>query len=301
MHTEVTWGLLIVVYLFTAGVSAGAMVASNAAFLLGGDRYERVARWGAYLAPFPIAFGTGVLLLDLGSPLNFYHLFMTLQYKSPMSWGSWAILLFTLLSLLYLYLWLPPRYQVGHVIKRVRAWKGGLAKGMPILAVSVASYTGVLLNAADRPLWQIALLPELFLVSAMSTGVAAVGVAVALSRRWRASHEEKLSLALVDIVLVGIELLIFGAMMIDSQIGTLNQQLAYAVLWTGSYAAAFWIMIMILGLVVPLILKIVEVRGRLPWKWNEWVGLGSSLLVLVGGFFVRYVITYAGQMTGWLR
>lgn len=301
MHTEVTWGLLIVVYLFTAGLSGGAMVTSNAAYLLGGARYERVARWGAFIAPFPIAIGTGMLLLDLGSPFNFYRLFMTLQYKSPMSYGSWTILLFTLLALVYFYLWLPPHYQKFQIFTRPERWQRGLAKVMPILSVIVATYTGLLLNAAAKPLWQTNLLPELFLVSAMSTGVASVAIAVGLSKRWRGEHQETHALTVVDIVLVVIELLIFAAMMLESQIGTLNQRLAFDVLLTGHYALAFWVLIVFGGLLLPLFMKITELRGHISWQNSERLALGSSLLVLVGGFFVRYVITYAGQWTNWVR
>lgn len=301
MHTEVTWGLLIVVYLFTAGLSGGAMVTSNAAYLLGGARYERVARWGAFIAPFPIAIGTGMLLLDLGSPFNFYRLFMTLQYKSPMSYGSWTILLFTFLALVYFYLWLPPRYQKFQIFTRPERWQRGLAKVMPILSVIVATYTGLLLNAAAKPLWQTNLLPELFLVSAMSTGVASVAIAVGLSKRWRGEHQETHALTVVDIVLVVIELLIFAAMMLESQIGTLNQRLAFDVLLTGHYALSFWVLIVFVGLLLPLFMKITELRGHISWQNSERLALGSSLLVLVGGFFVRYVITYAGQWTNWVR
>ena len=82
---ELTWDLMIVIYLFTAGLSAGSMITSNLAFLYGGKDFERVGRFGAYISPFPISLGLSVLLLDLGSPFNFYRLFMTLQVRSPMS------------------------------------------------------------------------------------------------------------------------------------------------------------------------------------------------------------------------
>ena len=45
-----------------------------------------------------------------------------------------------------------------------------------VLAVCVAAYTGVLLGDAGLafPLWNMAILPLLFVVSAASTGIAAV-------------------------------------------------------------------------------------------------------------------------------
>ncbi|HEX3015631.1 MAG TPA: NrfD/PsrC family molybdoenzyme membrane anchor subunit [Desulfobacteria bacterium] len=301
MHNEFAWGMLIVIYLFTAGLSAGAMVTSNSALLFGGEKYARIGRWGAYIAPFPIALGTGMLLLDLGSPFNFYHLFLQLQVKSPMSYGSWSILLFTLLSLVYFYLWLPERYQFWSQPQRAVHWQRLLAKVMPILAVIVASYTGVLLNAAARPLWQTPLLPELFLVSAFSTGIAAVILAGSLSRRWRAKHHELHILTVVDVVLVVIELILFAAMGLSAQLGTLSQRQAFAQLLYGHYAWMFWLLIVICGLVIPLVLETGELKGKVSAKWAGSLAIGSSFLVLFGGFFVRYVITYAGQWTGWVR
>lgn len=301
MQGEHAWGILIVIYLYTAGLSAGAMTTSNGALLLGGEKYQRIARWGAYIAPFPIAVGTGMLLLDLGSPFNFYHLFMLLQFKSPMSYGSWAILIFTVLSLIYFYLWLPQRWQVFGLPDRAKQWQIRLAKVMPVLAVIVASYTGVLLNAAARPLWQTPLLPELFLVSAFSTGVAAVIFSASLSKRWPARHHELHALTVVDAVLVVLELILFAAMMLSAQLGTLSQREAFAQLLSGHYAVMFWVLIIVCGLIAPLMLEIHELRGSVSAKWARSLTLSSSFLVLFGGFFVRYVITYAGQLTGWLH
>lgn len=301
MHEEITWGLLIVIYLFTAGLSAGAMVASNGALLLGGERYERISRWGAYIAPFPIAIGTGMLLLDLGSPLNFYQLFLRLQLTSPMSYGSWAILLFTILSLVYGYLWLPKNIQVLKVPRNSELWLRRLAKVMPILSIIVASYTGLLLNAASRPLWQTPLLPQLFLVSALSTGVASVILAASLSRRWRANHQELHVLTVFDAVLVATELIIFAAMALSARLGPLSQRLAFSELISGQFAGMFWVFVVGLGLVLPLILKLVELKGDVPAKWYNSIVVGSSGLVIFGGFFVRYLITYAGQLHGWVR
>ncbi len=301
MHGEFVWGILIVIYLFTAGLSAGAMVTSNGALLLGGERFDRIARWGALIAPFPIAIGTGMLLVDLGSPLNFYRLFMILQVKSPMSYGSWAILLFTVLSLVYFYLWLPEKLQIWRRPAQYVQWQRFLAKVMPVLAVIVAAYTGVLLNAAGRPLWQTPLLPELFLVSAFSTGVASVILAASLSHTWRARHHEIRVLTIADAVLVILELILFATMALSAQLGTLSQRLAFAQLLDGHYAWMFWFFIVILGLVVPLLMEISEIRVKIPVKWAGSLTIGSSFLVLFGGFFVRYAITYAGQWSGWVH
>ena len=296
---ELTWGLMIVIYLFTAGLSAGSMITSNLAFLYGGKDFERVGRWGAFISPFPISLGLGVLLLDLGSPFNFYRLFLTLQVRSPMSYGSWAILLFTLLSVIYLYLWLPEQFQILGQFKGSEKWKRGLAGFMPFLSVGVASYTGLLLNAAVRPLWNAPLLPVLFLVSALSTGVASVILLSTLSPWHRARHKELHTLTKADAALISLECLIILIMIVMGILSSASESLAFSSLLYGDYAGTFWFLIVGLGLLLPFLLELLELKDKIPVRWTLPVTISSSFLVLFGGFFVRYIITYAGQTNGW--
>lgn len=296
---EITWGIMIVIYLFTAGVSAGAMVTSNLTLLYGGQDYERVGRWGAYIAPFPISLGLSVLLLDLGSPFNFYRLFMTLQLRSPMSYGSWAILLFTILSVIYLYLWLPENLQIVGQTKTLEKWKRGLAKGMPFLSVGVASYTGLLLNASVRPLWTAPLLPVLFLVSALSTGVASVIFVSALSPWQRAKHKELHVLTKADALLIALECFILVIMIVMGRLSSASVSFAFGNVLFGEFAWIFWILIVGLGLLIPLSMEYLELQDKITVRWTLPVTISSSFLVLFGGFFVRYIITYAGQWSGW--
>lgn len=296
---EIAWALMIVIYLFTAGLSAGSMITSNLAFLYGGKDFERVGRWGAYISPFPISLGLGVLLLDLGSPFNFYRLFLTLQVRSPMSYGSWAILLFTGLSVIYLYLWLPEKYQlIGHA-KSSEKWKKWLAKFMPFLSVGVASYTGLLLNAAVRPLWNAPLIPVLFLVSALSTGVASVILLSTLSPWQRARHKELHALSKADAALIILECLIILIMIVMGKLSSVSEAMAFNSLLYGQYAWIFWFLIVGLGLILPFSLELMELKDKIPVKWALPVTISSNFLVLFGGFFVRYIITYAGQTSGW--
>lgn len=301
MKAELPWGLMIVIYLFTAGLSAGAMMTSNLALLKNREKYERIIRWGAYVAPFPISFGTGMLLLDLGSPFNFYQLFLTLQVRSAMSYGSWAILLFAAFSFVNLYLWLPDQYRLIKLPAQAEKWQRNLAKFMPVLSLIVASYTGVLLEEASRPLWHTMLLPVLFLVSALSTGVASVILAAALSRNYRIQHQELRVLTVADMVLIVVELIIFLGIVLVEQGASDSQRMAASSLIIGPYAWMFWLMIVVGGLLIPLSLEFLELKGRIQLRWALPATFGSSFLVLLGGFFVRYVLTYAGQWSGWLN
>jgi len=94
----IEWGYLIIVYLFLGGLSAGLFFASAVATFLNSadDRHKRIARWGALLAPWPVALGSTLLIFDLGNWYRFYKLFLHFRWVSPMSIGAWLLMLFTL-------------------------------------------------------------------------------------------------------------------------------------------------------------------------------------------------------------
>ena len=120
------WGWLIVIYLFLGGLGAGAYFVSGLATYLGSaNTYRSISRWGAYLAPFPIIFGSGILIFDLFRPWNFYRLFLTIQPTSPMSIGSWILMAFSGASVINAFLWIPAETKERFFSKkRLKKWKG---------------------------------------------------------------------------------------------------------------------------------------------------------------------------------
>lgn len=167
MH-EFNWGLLIVVYLFLGGLSAGLFFAAGLANYLevdGKPAYPRIAQMGALLAPWPVAIGSGLLILDLGNWYRFYKLFMHFRMVSPMSIGSYLLMLFTGVAFLYAYAWLPEDWRQKLFAKVPPTWKQAhrlnvdlsayrktiAMAGFP-LSIGVGIYTGVLLGAVSaRP------------------------------------------------------------------------------------------------------------------------------------------------------
>src|SRR5439155_4785793 len=107
---KIEWGILIVNYLFLGGLSAGIFfVSALATYLRQQDEtaYERIARYGAMMAPWPVALGSVLLIFDLGNWFRFFKLFLHFRWHSPISIGSWLLVLFTLVTLAYFWAWLP--------------------------------------------------------------------------------------------------------------------------------------------------------------------------------------------------
>lgn len=278
MHS-VTWGMLIVLYLFLGGISAGAAILSGIASLQGWS--DKLKKAGAYLAPFPVMIGLVLLILDLHRPLLFYQILLNYNLGSVMSWGVIALFAFTPVSLVYAFL-LFKNYQ-GPAVKI-------LSIANMLLGLGVGAYTGLLLSAvATNPVWGSALIPILFTISALSTGIC--GTILVAGIGLKANSDELGKLASLDMVAIAAELLVIFIMIISWYTSAQGATAAAAVL--GTYGVMFWGLVVGLGLLLPLGILVYEVRahGQAP----QLLPYASATLAIVGGFFLRYVIVYAGQ------
>lgn len=283
MNVEITWGILIALYLFTAGVSAGAAILASVfdIFQIGDSRLSKA---GAYLAPFPVMLGLMCLVLDLSRPLKFYLVLINYNLTSVMSWGVLFLLVFPPVALIYAFLWYT---ELSVQLRKVFAWLS------LILGVAVGGYTGLLLGAVSfSPVWSNPVITVLFLVSAISTGVCG-SILVA---KWLLGlkHSELAQLVAVDSALIVVELITLIVLIITWKLGPYAGQALKAVV-TGGYFLWFWLGVVILGLLVPLFLGFwgLGYLGKSPAK----IPLIGPVMVLVGGFILRFVIVYGGQLS----
>ena len=108
------------------------------------------------------------------------------------------------------------------------------------------------------------------------------------------SDEERKSLGRADMGLIAIELGLLALWMMGLATGGSAAQGALAVIFGGPYTAAFWTLVVALGLFAPLMGEWLEYKhGAVPGK-------GTAILVLLGGFALRWVLVFAGQATGWV-
>ncbi len=315
-HME--WGYLIIIYLFLGGLSAGALFVSGLATLLQGNddepSYERIARYGAWLAPWPVMVGCALLVFDLGRWYRFWKLFVHLRWTSPMSIGSWLLVAFTLIALLYLYSWLSTEHRqklFAHLPRHLR-WLTRLDRdlspqrrklailGMPV-SLGVGIYTGVLLGAVQsRPFWNTNLVAQLFLFSALSSGCAALMLILALRRKEFDGRAFQL-LYTLDVILMTLELFIVVPYIIHGQLSVQAVKDSLALILGGPFTIIFWIFFLGLGLLLPLAIEAFEVipafLNRASAHYRTGVIAATALLVLGGGFLLRYVFVFAGQMS----
>lgn len=315
MEHELTWGLPVILYLFMAGVGAGASAVSGSVLLRGGDYsgggYFKLARYGALIGPIPVIVGCGLLVFELGRWDRMFNLFKVINL-SPMSIGSWFLMLFIIFSLIYAAAFIPSFFpQLERYSKRLAPLLHLFAWFNVPLGIGVAVYTGILLGAMpSRPLWNSPILAMLFLISALSTGVAMIILARVLfhekitdSAEEHHYHESGYMLTSADLLLIGLEILVIFLFIMFAHLTIGNLKYAMAIILPGGEMAhMFWFWVVVVGLVIPGLLELIYVLPKMIYKSEFKVPWFSeafiSVAVLAGGFMLRYVIVVAGQITG---
>jgi formate-dependent nitrite reductase membrane component NrfD len=267
------WEMMIVWYFFLGGIAGGAYFTAAIADNFGSARDRNVARVG-YLLSLPLVAACGLLLIaDLGVPTRFMNMMRTLKFWDPMSLGAWAVGVFGLFTFVSSVLSLSPSESTASLRRKV-----GLV-GM-FFGFFLASYTGVLLSSSAMPFWSDArLMGALFLASGASTGIAAITLIMFLTGQaagegWgKLKHADRYSM-LMELVLLLALLGLLGA--------------AAKPLTGGHWAPLFWGGLVGLGLIIPLVLDFVGSRVRV-------LGAVAAVLVLIGGFVLRYVVLMSIQ------
>ena len=290
------WGWEIPVYLFLGGWVAGIMILSG--WFLLTDR-SRSVRCSCYLMPSVaiglLSLGMGALFLDLEHKLYVWRLYTTFEATSPMSWGSWILLLVYPALVFTVLLRVPApvaeRFPAldrlsERLLSRPRwLWVAGGAN--IALGILLGIYTGILLSALGaRPLWNSSVLGPLFLASGLST-------AAAFGHMVSREVEEREILARVDNFLLGGELALFGLLLVGLATSGEVAQAAARLVLGGPYTAVFWVLVIGLGIVLPLVVQSLAVRHVIRHT------VVVPLLVMAGGVALRFVIVAAGQASQW--
>ena len=92
-----------------------------------------------------------------------------------------------------------------------------------------------------------------------------------------------------DLAFLAIELVLIGLLVVNLQTSSASHAVAATLIVSGPYAWAFWGVIVALGILVPMALQGLELGHRIPHT------VVPALLVLVGGFALRWVMVNAGQ------
>lgn len=315
MTYEPVWGSIIAWYLFLAGLGGGAFIAAGIASWLY-PQAHRVRKIGRVIGIVTVCIGLFLLMFDaragLHNPWRFALLLDHLN-SSVMSWGVVFLAVFMIIGFVALVVEIidscfrgakaggkfatkhPERVEKG---LKLPEWLN--VAGM-FFALCVGGYTGALLGAVKTfPLWNHPLLPVLFLVSALSTGFASV---VLFGMLFARKETEKIitikrihfGLAVCEIVLLGMMFFILNFQSVDAHATVVS-------ILAGQWAPLFWLCMGGFGLIVPTLVEAWELfvhKGK-ETALSFGAGLVSEALVLMGGFFLRYLVIVAALPAGFM-
>lgn len=295
-HLEI-WEWQIPSYLFLGGLAAGILFFAGLYTVLKKDKeYKTAVAIAPLITPFLLVFGLFFLFLDLKHELYFWRLYLTVRLESPMSWGAWVLMIITPLSIVWSAMHIKnvfPNWDwkfdiVEEILAFFQKYKHQMAWLMLVSAVILGIYTGILLSAFNaRPLWNTSILGPLFLTSGLSTGAAVI---ILMSK----SHAERLAFAKIDLMLIAIEIFLIVHMFMGFRASTQVQIEAANLFLGGEFTAVFWVFVVGLGLVIPAILEMFEIRKKkIPY-------IVAPIMVLAGGIVFRFIMVHAGQISRWL-
>ena len=284
------WHWLVVLYFFFGGIAGGSYAIAALLDLFGEDFDRPLARLGYYVAFAAVLLCPPLLIWDLNRPERFWHMLIQserglpmFKYWSPISFGSWILLIFSGFAFLALVGALAEAGRLPASLRVLR--RGGLRRLIAavggIFGFLLAGYTGVLLSVTNRPIWaDTRLLGLLFLVSGASAA-AAVLLLLGRSRRAGAAPESLHWLERVDTWVTVLELVVLVLVVVS--LGSVAEE------WLSAWGLVLLVGVVLVGILLPLAL---HWRPRLLGRMSV---PAAAVLALVGGFILRTVIVFSSQ------
>jgi formate-dependent nitrite reductase membrane component NrfD len=311
LEAEMVWGWQPALYLFLGGLGAGAFITAATLFFRAREDYKKTIGIASWIAVVCLAVGLLLLLLELTQPLRGLLLWQSFSnFGSWMTIGAWvvfaAVIIFGIAAVLVTEQTFKLVSKIIKPLSKVRDRICMVLFGLgALLGLGVALYTGLLLMAAPGiPFWNSWLLPCLFAVSALDTGIAVVEIVAMVTEKDEVAHKMCRGLEKVVIALVIIEVVVLFVYLENmiaggntgSAVNTYSEELAaYTsanILEAGALAPAFWGLVVACGLGVPLIAAALGlfIKGK-SGKIAVFAGAGCAL---IGGCTLRFLILYAG-------
>lgn len=285
------WGADIALDLFFGGLGVGTFIFAVIVSFFYGGRLKRISKIAAFVTPVMVAIGSFFLLMHLGRPERFYLVFLNFNVTSPMSWGAWLQTIFFGLSTLYAILWYTYKSEESPGNVKLRRLIGYI--GVPF-ATAVGIYHGLLLMTFKaRPLWNTGPIVPMAICGFIVTGIALVVFILSISPK----HKELLAEIKISRNILGgfilVQLITIALWISSLYFGPGGSHEAMDRL-LGEYGLLFWGGAIIIGLVLPVVIGALALLSeRKSDTFSYVVPILTSLMVLVGGFILRYVVIIA--------
>lgn len=283
----IAWGLWVAMYLFLAGLAAGAYMLATLDYLFNVPQFKGTGKAMLWAALVTLPAGLASIGMDLGHMERIWKVYLQPNFNSFLALMVWGYTIFLALIALSLYLaFTRPEKPVMKIVMWI-----GLA-----VAILVAGGVGFLLGGnAARLFWHVGLLPVQFPVFALASGSALMLVILG----WFGPKEDNgrrgaqlWMLAILTVVLCVVKLYFVWSDFVQSMYGgePANVQAVQAVLF-GPYAFSFWVIQIGLGTLIPIIVLAQPKLAR-----NDFVAGLMGVFLLIGYAVARILIVVPGQI-----
>jgi Ni/Fe-hydrogenase subunit HybB-like protein len=324
-EVELQWSLLIVLYPYLTGLVAGAFILAS---------LERVFKVEAVRPTYRLALLTALsfllvaplpLQLHLGHPERSFEMFLTPHRSSAMAMFGFVYLWYLMVVLL-LEIWLEYRPDIVRSAETRTGVARWIYKALTLGSVDVSpatrriddkvgyvvtvigipsafllhGYVGFIFGSVKaNPWWSTPLMPVVFLLSAMTSGIAAVLVLYVISMKLRKTAIDMRCLDTVAKYLFYTFVIDFSMEMLDLVHRTYEADESFRsldfMLHTRLWMSQIVIQIF-LGTIVPLSV----LAATQLWKFAEPVRRSlyvfASLLTMIGIFAMRWNVVIGGQL-----
>ncbi|OHD67979.1 MAG: polysulfide reductase [Spirochaetes bacterium RBG_16_49_21] len=169
----VPWGLWIAVYFHAVGISGGAFAVGVIGYLRGVRGLKENLRTTLIVSAVSLMTGLLAIWLDLGRPFRAYKILVSPNFGSMLDFNAWMYGIFLALVGLVFYLSLN---KSGEEKTNDRSgWLVPILSLGVFLSIAYPSQSGAFFGVVDaKPFWSSAILPVLFLTSAVTSGASAM-------------------------------------------------------------------------------------------------------------------------------
>jgi Ni/Fe-hydrogenase subunit HybB-like protein len=285
MNQQIVWGMPHVFAIFLIVAASGALNVASIGSVFGKKIYKPLAPLSGLLAITLLLGGLTILVLDLGRPDRLIVAMTHYNFKSIFAWN--IILYNGFLGLVIVYLWTMMEKRMNRYTP-----VAGLAAFVwrLILTTGTGSIFGFLVARAG---YDAAIMAPMFIVMSFSFGLAifllVLMATYKLTDRPLGDVMMKRLKNLLGVFIAGAVYFV-AAMHLTNLYATEHHGVEAFILRDGGiYTSLFWYGYILLGTIVPLAL----LYGPTGMKRGS-IAL-ASLLVVLGGFAVIYVIVIGGQ------
>jgi molybdopterin-containing oxidoreductase family membrane subunit len=315
MRDYASWGIYISNFVFFVAISLVGSLITAVLRLANVHWSTPLTRIAEIIAVSAIVFASLIIIVDMGRPERFYHLFLYARLQSPIMWDVIVIGTYFFISLLLLYFPLLPDLKIMLTKKERSAgwlnklykflgsfWKGTSTqfkisdRAINILCITIIpvafcihTVTSWLFATTYRPGWDSTNFGAYFISGAFLVGAGGVVIAMYVFRRYyklekyiTEMHFEKMGRIVVLLALLYLyfnvnEYLIPAFKMKKPEEAHLTN------LFTGDFALVFWFAILV-GMIIPIIILLFR-SGRKPLSMFI-----VGIMIVIGAWFKRYLI-----------